>query len=56
MKLKRITVSINGNIDAIRKQLQEEHGIEYTYVQLIDYLINFYRKSNKPVTTFRSTT
>lgn len=51
MKTKRITVSINANIDAIRKQLYEEHGIEYTYVQLFDYLINYYRKS-KPIKSF----
>ena len=54
MKQKRITIPISGNIDAIRKQLHEEHGIEYTYTQLIDYLINFYRKSQKPVTIIRS--
>lgn len=44
MRDKRITLSISGNIEAIKKQLQEEHGIEYSYAQLVDYLINFYRK------------
>lgn len=50
MKQKRITVNVSANVDAIRKQLQEEHGVSYTYVQLIDFLINFYRKS-KPIKT-----
>jgi hypothetical protein len=56
MKTKRITLGISGNIEAIKKQLQEEHGVEYSYAQLVDFLINFYRKSNKPVTNYRSTT
>jgi hypothetical protein len=44
MRDKRITLTISNNIEAIKKQLQEEHGIEYSYAQLVDYLINFYRK------------
>ena len=55
-RTKRITVGISGNIEAIKKQLQEEHGIEYSYAQLIDYLINYYRKTQRPVTTMRITT
>jgi len=54
MKIKRITLGISGNIEAIKKQLQEEHGVEYSYAQLVDFLINFYRKSNKPSSTIRS--
>ena len=55
-RTKRITVGISGNIEAIKKQLQEEHGIEYSYAQLIDYLINYYRKAQRPTTTMRITT
>jgi hypothetical protein len=51
VKQKRITLGINGNIEAIKKQLQEEHGIEYSYAQLIDYLINYYRKQHQQVKT-----
>jgi hypothetical protein len=54
MRTKRITLTISGNIEAIKRQLQEEHGVEYSYAQVVDLLINFYRKSNKPVTTLRS--
>lgn len=54
-RTKRITLTISGNIEAIKKQLQEEHGIEYSYAQLVDYLINFYRKNNKPVTAWSKT-
>jgi hypothetical protein len=54
VKDKRITLSISGNIEAIKKQLQEEHGIEYSYAQLIDYLINYYRKQHQqPKTEWR---
>lgn len=53
MKTKRITLTISGNIEAIKRQLQEEHGIEYSYAQLVDYLINYYRKAQRPATTLR---
>lgn len=54
VKTKRITLTISANIDAIKKQLHEEHGIEYSYVQLVDYLINYYRKhSQQPKTAWR---
>ena len=54
MKTKRITLTISGNIEAIKRQLQEEHGIDYSYVQLVDYLINYYRKhSQQPKTEWR---
>mgnify|MGYP003344718891 CR=1 FL=1 len=51
LRSKRITIGISGNIEAIKKQLQEEHGIEYSYAQLIDYLINYYRKNSPPPKT-----
>lgn len=54
VKEKRITLGISGNIEAIKKQLQEEHGIEYSYAQIIDYLINYYRKQHQqPKTEWR---
>jgi len=54
VKTKRITLTISANIEAIKKQLHEEHGIEYSYVQLVDYLINYYRKHNqRPKTEWR---
>lgn len=52
--MKRITLTISGNIEAIKRQLQEEHGIDYSYNQLVDYLINFYRKNGpQPRTEWR---
>ena len=53
MKTKRITIPINGNIDAIKAQLKDELGVELGYAQLIDYLIKFYRKNTKPVTSWQ---
>ena len=50
--MKRITIPINGNIDSIRAQLKEELGVDMSYHQVVDYLIKFYRKNNKPVTTW----
>jgi hypothetical protein len=52
MKTKRITIPINGNIDAIKLQLKAELGVEFSYTQLVDYLIKFYRKNNRPVTVW----
>ena len=54
MKTKRITIPITGNVDAIRKQLQSDHGVAFTYAQTIDFLINFYRKrTQQPQTEWR---
>lgn len=54
MKTKRITIPITGNLDALRKQLQDDHGVEFTYTQTIDFLINFYRKrTQQPKTEWR---
>lgn len=49
MRTKRITLTISANIEAIKKQIEEEHGVEYSYAQVVDYLINYYRKRNQPV-------
>ena len=56
MKTKRITIPISGNIEAIKKQLQEEHGVEYSYAQVVNFLINFYRRQQKVTTNYRITT
>ena len=53
LNTKRITIPINGNIDAIKAQLKEELGVDLGYAQLIDYLIKFYRKHNKPATLWQ---
>jgi hypothetical protein len=50
---KRITLTITGNIEAIKKQLQDEYGVEFSYAQVVDLLINFYRKRNKPETSWQ---
>lgn len=50
---KRITLTITGNIESIKKQLQDEHGVEFSYAQVVDLLINFYRKRNKPETKWQ---
>lgn len=52
MKPKRITIPISGGLDSIKAQLKDELGVELGYAQLIDYLIKFYRKNNKPVTSW----
>lgn len=51
MKTKRITIPISGNINAIKQQLQDEHGVEFSYAQVVDFLINFYRKRVQPPQT-----
>ena len=56
MKVKRITLSITGNIEAIKKDLQAELGVELSYAQVMDYLINHYRKGRKPTTSWQKPT
>ena len=55
MRTKRITLSISDNIDAIKKQIEEEHGVEYSYNQVVNILIHYYRKSKKPQTSWQNT-
>lgn len=51
---KRITVSVDKNIDTIRDHLYATSGVEFTYVQLFDHLIHFYMKhANEPKTQWR---
>jgi hypothetical protein len=47
---KRITLPIDGNIDAIKASLQQQLGISMSYHQVVDYLIKFYRDHQKPQT------
>ena len=51
-EMKRITIPINGNLDAIRAQVKDELGVDMSYHQLVDFLIKFYRKHNKPATSW----
>lgn len=49
--MKRITISVNEDIDKIKARLKQDSGIELTYVQLFDFLIAFYIKyANEPRT------
>jgi hypothetical protein len=52
-KKKRLTVFVSQDIDKIRQRLYEETGVLMTYVQLFDYLINYYYKNQKVQTTWR---
>ena len=52
-RVKRITVNLSENIDAVKQQLQETHGVQYTYVQVMDFLINYYRKQQPPKTAWQ---
>lgn len=51
--MKRITIPVDDNIDAIKRQLEEDTGVSFSYVQVIAYLINYYRKSKAPKTEWR---
>ena len=51
--MKRITTPVQGNIDSIKKELQEKLGISMSYSQVVDYLIKHYRSSVQPTTMWR---
>ena len=51
--MKRITIPVDDNIDAIKRQLEEDFGVSFTYVQVIGFLIKQYRKSKPPKTEWR---
>lgn len=42
--MKRITIPVHADIDKIRETLREDTGMDMTYVQIINYLIHFYKK------------
>lgn len=46
-KHKRITIPVSGTIESIKEQLEKDHGVSYSYGQVIDFLIHNYRKQNK---------
>jgi len=46
MKLKRITISVNTDIDVIREHIKQERGFDMTYVQLFNYLIHYYKTNS----------
>ena len=53
MATKRITISVNQDIDLIRETLAKNTGIKMSYIQIINYLIHFYIKhSNEPRTAW----
>lgn len=54
MPLKKITIFVDPNIEVIREHLLETTGVKFTYVQLFNYLINYYRKgSSIPATKWK---
>ena len=49
--MKRITISVNEDIDVIQNALTRDTGIRMSYVQIINYLVHFYMKhANEPRT------
>lgn len=52
-KKKRLTVFVSEDIDKIKQRILDETGVSMTYVQIFDYLINFYYKNQKIQTTWR---
>lgn len=43
---KRITISVNTDVDVIREHIKQERGIDMTYVQLFNYLIHYYKTNS----------
>lgn len=53
--MKRITIPVSKDIDAIRDRIKADTGIEMTYSQLFNFLIHFYmQRANEPKTKWRS--
>jgi hypothetical protein len=51
MAAKRITISVDANVDKIREVIKNQTGVDMTYVQTFDHLIHFYIKhANEPRT------
>lgn len=54
MATKRITISVDQNVDEIRAHLLKSTGIKMSYIQIFNYLIHFYIKhSNEPRTQWK---
>lgn len=53
--MKRITISVNEDIDKIREKIRQDTGITMTYVQIFNFLIAFYKRhANEPRTQWKS--
>jgi hypothetical protein len=52
-KKKRLTIYVSKDIDKIRQRILDDTGVKMTYVQVFDFLINFYYKNQKIQTTWR---
>ena len=44
MTTKRITISVDANVDKIRDVIESQTGVKMSYVQTFDHLIHFYIK------------
>jgi hypothetical protein len=54
MSEKRITIKVHEDIDSIREVLRANTGITMSYIQLINYLIHFYKQhAAEPRTQWR---
>ena len=55
MPTKRITISVNTDIDIIRDILAKDTGIRMSYIQIFNYLIHFYKQhADIPATQWKS--
>ena len=45
VRKKRVTVDVKPEIDKIRDKIKQDTGVTMTYVQTIDFLIDFYMKN-----------
>ena len=53
--MKRITIPVHDDIDKIRAQLLKDTGIDMSYVQIVNYLIHFYKQhAAEPRTQWRT--
>lgn len=50
---RRITITVDADVDQVRKRLFEETGVFMTYRQLIDYLVKHYFKTQPKDTQWR---
>ena len=48
---KRLTITVDDDIDRIRNFITQQTGVRMTYIQVFDHLIHFYVKhANEPST------
>lgn len=53
--MKRITISVNEDIEKIIEKVRHDTGIKMTYVQIINFLIHFYMQhANEPKTRWKA--